>query len=252
MTWRFIYLGERHPYEVSSYSEAFKKARAANLVPDTMYIFQYGEPTVHYGTSPNTFRIKRKFCEENKIFLARANHGSIPTYWDKASLYVFIVYRLSEEPVHSEELLRCQRGIVNALAELGLKAKIKEGWNDVLLNGKKVASIGSKLFYKGVQVSRFAIFLDFDFDTAEKAVIPKQEMRGYMTSLNAELGREVSPQEVVDALKVGFGSILDVAFQVEYELTEGERDLVDGLREKYSSEKWIKTGRWSPVKEYER
>lgn len=252
MSWRLVYLGERDQFECAAFSEAFMKARFENLTPDTFYVFQPAESTVHYGRDGDPSKVKHKFCMEHGVKILRYRHPNRnPMYFDKSSFLMYIIYRPSEIIPAEVEMLRVQQGIVNALAVLGLEGEIKRGGNDVLIDGKKVAGIAN-ITYEDIQVSKFFLNADFDYDLAENSIVSKHDLRESVATLKGKLGHDVSSAEVVDALKDGFESILDAEFEVEYELTESEKNIVEGLRDKYTSEIWIKTGRWSPVKDYGR
>jgi len=252
MRWRLVYLGERDQFECAAFSEAFIKARFDNLTPDTFYVFQPAESTVHYGRDGDLSKVKHKFCMEHGIKVVRYRHPNPdPMYFDKSSFLMYIIYRPSEIIPADVEMLRVQQGIVNALAVLGINAEIKRGGNDVLIDGKKVSGIAN-ITYKDIQVSKFFLNADFDFEVAENSIVSKHDLRESVTTLKNKIGHNASPEEILGALRRGFEPILSAEFDMEYELTETEKAIVEGLRDKYTSEQWIKTGRWSPVKEYGR
>lgn len=250
MKWRLVYLGERDAFECASYSEVFKNARAGDIIPDSIFLYQYAEPTVHFGRGPGLGRVKHKFCEKNGIKVVRFNHpNQVAIFCDKSTFLGQIVYRPLVKIPADEEMVRIQQGVIDALAILGVEACIKKGTNDILMNGKKVAKV-SNITYGDIQLSKILINADFNFELAEKSLVPKHDIREDIISLKAKLGREIAPAEMVDALRRGFEPILDAEFELVYEFTEAEKDVVAGLRDKFTSEMWIKAGKWSPVKDY--
>lgn len=252
MTWRLVYLGERDPYECASYIEAFPTAMKRNLITNTLNIHKWSKPTVFTGRGGSFGDAKQDFRVSSGMVLARGVQDvSHHFFLDKSQFLINIIYRSLEEISRREETTKIQRGIVNTLGVLGLTAVLKEGGNDVLIEGKKVSSVAPPLRDGDVRVIRFNLINDFDFDTVERAIVAKHNMRETMTTLKAKLGREITSEELIDALRLGFEPVLDAEFgDVEYELADAVKEIVAGLRKKYTSEQWIKTGRWSPVKDY--
>lgn len=249
--WRLVYLGERDSYECASYTEAFGEARAADLIPNSLYIFHYKEPTVHYGRGAGRGKVKHNFCVEHGIKIVRSNNLSPnPFFCDKSMPVICIVYRSPEECTEGGEMLRCQKGIVNTLAALGLKTEIKRGGNDVLKDGKRIAG-GVVSSYKGIWETKFTLLNAPDFSVVVKTMVCKHDPWKSDTTLKVELGSEPSPSDIVKAFKEGFQPVYNAQFgDVEYDLTEIEKSIVVGLREKYTSNEWIRLGKWSPVKDY--
>jgi lipoate-protein ligase A len=60
-----------------------------------------------------------------------------------------------------------------------------------------------------------------------------------VTSINREMGRKLSFEEVRAAMSEGFASALDVKL-VEGELTHRELELANELRSKLGSEEWLR------------
>ncbi len=251
MNWRLVYLGERDPHEVSSYNEAFAKAMKEGLITNSFYILRWSKPTVHVGRGGSFSDIKHDFRVEYGITEIRGSPNAPKhMFLDKCQFFLVFIYRSIEEPSNKEEMTRFQNGIVNTLDILGIKATLKKGGNDILIDGKKVSGIALSK-YGELRTVRITLICDFDFDIAENAIVSEKDLRKSIITLNSKLGREITSEEMINALKTGFEPILEAEFgDVEYDLTDVEKSIVSGLREKYTSEEWIKRGKWSPVKDY--
>jgi len=248
MGWKIISLGEQNPYNIVSYAEAFKIARERVISPNTLVLSRFDRPCA----VGNYAKTKTGFCEASDITIIRTfTRSKNAMYCNRSEFLNYACYYPTKEMMQEEIFPWWLKIISKTLCELGLDAVPKKGGNDVLIHGKKVCSMSSHS-HGEVQLIGFNLIMNFDYDTAEKAIVPKNDLRETVTGVNAEAGREVTDDEVVAAFKKLFEEEFGEEVEVVYELTEAEREIVDGLGEKYRSEQWIKTERWSPVKDYGR
>ncbi|MBA7715381.1 hypothetical protein ES703_124423 [subsurface metagenome] len=248
MSWKLVNLGERDPVDVVSYPEAFKIAREKNVSPDSLVISKFDRPGVH----GNYRKINPDFCREKNIGAVRSLLPSPnATYFDSSIFFCWVVYHPPEKATSGEIIYEWTEKISKALRRIGLAAIPKKGGNDVLIKGKKVSTVSAHSLGK-TQVIGFSIIMSFNFEVAEKAIVSKHTMRETITGINDVSERKYSDDEVVLAIKEELEESLQEKVDVCYELTEAEREIVNGLREKYTSEQWIKYKRWSPVKDYGR
>lgn len=251
MNWRMVYLGERDAYEAISYFEAFKISMERGLNPNTLYLYGFSEPTVFFGKGRAVNTVKLDSCRRQGIKTVRGGiGGENALYFDRSATYLgILLYRTAEETPADIEMTRCQRGLINALSLLGLKAEPKKDGNDVLVDGKKICTIATHA-YKSIQMNIFGVSADFNFEMADKVIVPKSDMRKSITTLKEKLGHVVSPEAIIMALKAGFEPVFKTEFEVSYELNEAEKKIVAELRKKYTSEEWTRRGKWSPIKDY--
>ncbi len=100
---------------------------------------------------------------------------------------------------------RIERGLIAACAELGLATAQVEGRSGVWVTAddrgpdRKIAAIGIRVA-RGVTMHGFALNADCDL-AAFGAIIPCGITDASVTSLTAELGREVSVADVVDPVR---------------------------------------------------
>jgi len=240
--WRLLDLGAVNPHENQVMEELLIDARRKNLIPDTLNIRMPGR-YVEVGQKASLSEINLDFCRSEGIPVVREGvlGGSVHVYGETLPFAV-----VSREHLNRKTMMAC---LIESLRVLGLSAHIKQGSNNILTGGKKVASTGDRII-DGVFIGGASILSDFDFDFCKKVIKKPKDHRGKMTTLRAQLGREVSYDEVVAALKAGFESVLQVEFVVSNSLTEAEEIIIEGLLVKYRSDEWLRYGKWSPVKDY--
>jgi len=120
------------------------------------------------------------------------------------------------------------------------------------MRGKKVSSIGMYGVFGDVWIYSIDIFMNFNFEIAEKAIVSKHKvpMHETMTEIRVEAGRDISFEEMIDALKDAIEEEYNIEFDISDRLTDAEEALIESLREKYTSNLWLRLGKWSPVKDY--
>ena len=252
MKWRVVYLGLRDPYECSTLPEALLTAVENKLVPDSLYFFQYSRPAAYMLRRAGVnISVKPSYCAEQGIPLVRVfNDGSSSALFDRDQLYAFLIYHPKNEVSNDFEMARIKQTLIASISEV--EVRTEKGRNDVQIGNKKVASIGVLMKKGGVRSTRVSILNDFNFDLAEKMIVPKHNMRENMTTLKAH-GLTISMVSLMQNFKTAVEDTYGVEFtKVEHNLTESEKQIVAGLMDKYTSEAWIKTGRWSPVRDYGR
>jgi lipoate-protein ligase A len=145
---------------------------------------------------------------------------------------------------------RIYAGLTRALNILGVTADYNEGsakaCPNLTVNGRKISG-SAQCHRSGVVLQHGTILANVNLEKmftylrvpwAESCMQVVGVARRKITSLYDELGKNVSPAELVEALREGFGQALDVEI-VEGELTAHERDLAEKLREqKYATADW--------------
>ena len=253
--WRLLYLDAVDPFEMSSYEEVFSKARSLNLIPNSLIALRVSKPTAAVGQSASIkYWVNQKFCEENDVTIIRGfrQPAGISNYFGSENLLCWLVRdRLGS--VDKWSISRFKKCVVHTLQILGLESTAKGTRNDVQVGGKKVSSIGifsnSK---RDIWIYTLDLFLGFNFEIAEQATVSKHKepMHEKMSTIQVEAGRNISFEELIDALKEAFKEEFNVEFDISYELSDAENEIVDSLREKYTSKSWIELGKWSQIKEY--
>lgn len=253
--WNLVKLGDMDPYTAKALDEALIIARSKGIIGNTLVV-RKALTSIWIGRRTSLSQVNVSFCKENNIPIARAFQGGGVSLLGGLPGFSLVVDRdFSSSKNFSRLLMEC---VVKAFQVLGLPAKARK--NDVLVGEKKIsgtaiARFGDILFFGGT------LALDFDYDLARKTlIIPSEKFKDkkaksvdeWVTTAKIELNREVGFDEAVYALKKGFEEVLRVEFEVSNFLIEAVDQILEGLQEKYRSESWLKTGRWSPVKDYKR
>ncbi|MBA7615030.1 hypothetical protein ES703_22306 [subsurface metagenome] len=199
-------------------------------------------------------RVHSDYCKANGIPVIRSvlPHGETG-YSDSGEFRVCAaINNTSGYAISSTNMGRryLSKVIIAALNFLNINADW-EGCN-IFVSGKKIGAVTAYQF-SDVILLKSHVFLDWDIDTAEKAIIsPKHDMRERIRTLK-QLGKDVSFDELKDAVKQAFQQVFGITLEGELpnkELVDGIKASIEGLHPKYASETWLKYGKWSPVKDY--
>lgn len=155
---------------------------------------------------------------------------------------------LRENDVPSDILKSYEKicgALILGMEKLGVDAKFSP-INDIVVNGKKVSG-NAQTRQEGVILQHGTVLVDVDVkkmfsllnvsdEKIKDKMIKSAEER--VTSLNHELKRKITEDELEKALIIGFEIAFDVIFE-EGELTKEELELAQKLyEEKYSADKW--------------
>lgn len=250
--WRFIILRDADPYTFQYAREVVTTSIGKNVAPSTLLVEQPASPLIPVGKNTDlNSTVRLQFCKENGIPIIRtvSPHAS-SGFYDNNTIRCVLVAKSPLFP--SWELFNrlFYKSIVASLKVLGIQAEHPPKSNNILIGQKKASTSSGGLFGNTMMMS-CTLSLDFDYDLAEKAIISKKVMREWVTTINKELGRNVSFDEVCDAVKQGFQHTLRIEL-MDANLNDEEMNIMKDLGEKHQSETWVKYGRWSPVKDYER
>jgi lipoate---protein ligase len=137
--------------------------------------------------------------------------------------------------------------LLRALNELGVPAEFRPK-NDLQVNGKKIAGLSASAEVGSCLLFHCSMLVDFDIPLMLQIMnTPSEKLydKGYscfsqrLTTIQQELGREVSIGEVMKTILSSF----EHEFQVEFasdSLTEWERAKVEQLKaERYTGDEWI-------------
>ncbi len=248
-TFRYVFMDDLEPFRFQSIKEALVKLIGEGISPNTL-ILSNPDPYVSIGQKGNIDKLVNvEYCEENNIPIVRSfsPHDS-SIFYSSMLRCSFYINSESSFMTGGAIISLMNRAVVETLEQLGVEVDYPVGTNNVLVAGKKIAFANWFTFPKTVWFA-FNIILVSSYDEAEKAINSPKDMRIHTTSIESELGRQVSFDEMKDVLTDTFQQILDVDFE-EGSLTAEEEALSDKLEVKNRSESWLKTGRWSPVKDY--
>lgn len=241
--WRFVELS-LEPYRFTCIREALAVCVGEGLSPNTLLFPQLSEEYVGIGKLTNISQmVHLDFCKTNDIPIIRSfSPVRTSSFIDSNSIRCWAV---ATKGITKQAFFEAA---VASLKSLGLKAEHVPKTNNIVIKGRKVSVCNVHRHGNSI-LFPWSIALDFNYDRAEKAIYSPRNMREWVTTVRKELGREVSVGELKDAVKQGFQQTLGITFE-EGGLSTEEISKIEELLPKYTSETWLKYGKWSPVKEY--
>lgn len=246
---RYVFMDDLEPFKFQSVKEALVELIGEGSSPNTLVISN-PNPYVSIGSQGSIKeKVNIEYCAENNIPIVRSfsEHGA-SIFYDKMLRCSFYINK--ESSLMEELIPLVNLAVVETLGQVGVEVDYPPETNNVLTNGRKIAFANWFKFPKALWFA-FNIILISSYDTAEKAINSPKDMREHTTSVESESGRRVSFEEMSSVLRDVFQGVLGVNF-IEGSLTDEEEALSNKIEVKNHSESWIKTSRWSPVKDYGR
>ncbi len=249
MEWRLLPLRIDDAFTSMAIDEALLRLNAEGKSPNTVRFWRWLPSTVSIGCFQSVRRevdleVAKKYCVD---VVRRITGGGAVFHDHDGELTYSVVCRQSDVPgdiIKSYKLI-CG-GLVRGFECLGLQAEFKPV-NDVLANGKKISGSaqtrrwGSVLQHGTVLVSpdvrrMFELLRVSPEKISDKFIASVYER---VTTVERELGRKPSFEEVREAMSRGFEKSLDVKLS-EDAFTSEELELAAGLEPKYASDKWLR------------
>ena len=252
--WRLLKLETYNAYMNMAVDEAVLTARMKGLAPNTVRFYRWNPSAVSIGKfqiAENEVHLES--CAKHGVDVVRRITGGGAVYLDADGELTYSVIASKDDlkvKDATEAYAKIYSGMVQALKILGLEADFNEGAEraspNLTINGKKIS--GSAQCHKaGIVLQHGTFLLDADLEkmfTFLRVPWGKTLMeivaiaRDKITSIKAELGKEISLYAVHQALIEGFQIAFKTQFQRE-ELTPYEKELAEKLyKEKYSTADW--------------
>jgi len=261
--WRLLKLETHNAYMNMAIDEAILNARIKGLVPNTVRFYRWNPSAVSIGKFQNIENeVYLDNCLKHGVDVVRRVTGGGTVYHDAEGEITYSVVA-DKDDLNAKDITevyaKIYAGIVEALKILGLRANFNEGspraCPNLTVNGKKIS--GSAQCHKsGIVLQHGTILVDVNLErmfTFLKVPWAKTCMevvyiaKNKITSIRAELGKEVSIERVHEALVEGFHETLKTPFKPK-ELTPYEKELAEKLyREKYITANWNMHGKEASV-----
>lgn len=236
--------------------------RREGLFPSIRF-YRWEIPTLSFGYNQRySLAVDENYCRENGINIVRRPTGGRAVLHDIEVTYS--VVGRTDDPQLGDSVLETYRLISLALAKgftkLGIEAELitphkaspgrrgRIGTNpcffspsryELAVSGNKIVGSAQKRG-RGAFLQHGSIPLDIDIPKLLGATGHSSLPSGYsLTSVNEAAGRDVSPDELIEALSAGFSEVFN-ADLIREELTEKEAEEAGLLREKYMSPEWNK------------
>jgi len=193
------------PYLVAlDQQRAVHAAVVAGRAPDTLLLLEH--PSV-YTAGRRTEAAERP---TDGTLVLDVDRGGKITWHGPGQLVGYPILRLAE-PIDVVGYVRRLEGIIiDVLAELGVAGERVAGRSGVWLRGAdKIAAIGIRVA-QGVTMHGFALNCSNSFEAYDQIVACGIADAG-VTSISRELGRHVTPEDVVPLISARFARLTEVA-----------------------------------------
>jgi len=249
LNWRLLPLRVDDAFMSMAIDEALLILNAEKKSPNTVRFWRWLPSAVSLGCFQSLEReVDLEAARRHGVDIVRRITGGGAVFHDhQGELTYSLVCGEEDMPrdiVESYKII-CD-GIVQGLKQLGIPAEFRP-INDVQVNGKKISGSaqtrrwGSLLQHGTILISP-DVRLMFELLKVSPEKISDKFISSVferVTTIERELGRRPSFEQVREAMIKGFERALNVDL-VEGELTRAELDLAAKLRPKYASKEWLR------------
>ncbi len=252
-TWRLLSLQTNNAYMNMAIDEAILNELIIGKVPNTLRFYRWKPSAVSIGRNQNPdTQVHIDSCKRQGVDIVRRISGGGTVYHDFEGEVTYSVTARTSDFGTGDIIgvyFKIYSTITDALRLLGVSADFSGGdaknCPNLTVNGKKISG-SSQIITHGVVLQHgtllrsvdlpkmFTLLKLNDVSCTQAAEIAKRKI----TSIQDELGHNVAPETIANALAQGFRAILKIQFE-EGELTPSEVENANKLYiEKYSNEKW--------------
>ena len=253
-TWRLLKLETHNAFMNMAIDESILRARIEGLAPNTLRFYRWKPSAVSIGRFQKIGdEVQLENCRKYGVDVVRRITGGGAVYHDAGNEITYSVIA-NKRDMETEDIAavyaRIYAGLAEALKIFEINADFNQGTSRTCPNltvcGKKIS--GSAQSHKmGVVLQHGTLLLGVNLEKmfallrvpwAKTCMEIVNIARHRISSLNNELDRTVSVQEIHQALIKGFGKALNVRL-LEGELTTSEHKLAGKLCEgRYTTDIW--------------
>jgi len=247
--WRIrLIIDDGDPHYQMALDEALLTLRSLNVIPDTLRLYVFNPSGITIGYFQSLRRaVNVEKAKELNIPIVRRITGGGSVYHDANGEITYSIVstleRLPKDVAKSYEFIT--KGIVYAAEYLGVEAKFIP-INDVVIGGKKFSG-QAQIRRRNTILQHGTFMYASDLDLLASVLrVPKIKLkakkvpsiRERVTTVSEALGRRVSREEAIEALKYGFSRALNAELY-EDSLRPEEIELAKNLIWKYMSREWL-------------
>ncbi len=257
-TWRLLPLETNNAFMNMAIDEAILNARIAGQAPNTLRFYRWQPSAVSIGKNQNPENeLYLDACKQQGIDVVRRVSGGGTVYHDFEGEVTYSV--TAQTAVFgtgdiTAVYFKIYEAITDALRLLGVPADFSSGdaknCPNLTVKGKKISG-SSQTITRGVVLQHGTILRSVDLpkmftllklkdaSCTQAADIAKRKI----TSIQNELGHQISPETIANALAQGFKAILKIQLEPN-ELTQTERETANKLyKQKYITKEWTFSGK---------
>jgi lipoate-protein ligase A len=259
--WRLLKLETFNAYRNMAIDESTLIARMKGIVPDTLRFYKWRPSAVSIGKFQDPEKeVQLENCKKQGVDVVRRITGGGTVYHDLRGEVTYSAV-IRKQDLGTSDIgaiyAKLYSGLAVALRILGISADFNEGNTkacpNLTVKGRKISG-SAQTHRAGVVLQHGTLLLDVDLERmfallrvpwARTSMEVVNVAKGKITSINSELGKKVSAEEVTGALAEGFSRALNVEL-VEGEMTRYESNLAAKLEEQnYANDDWNFRGRSS-------
>jgi len=248
--WRLLDTDLGDAFYNMALDEAIAIARSKNLVPNTLRFFRWEPSAVSIGYFQSMEEeVDIKACNKLGIDYVRRRTGGGAVYHDRDGELTYSLIINEDHPLISRDFQKTYEnlcsGIIRGLRILGVPAEFKP-INDIIVGGKKISG-NAQTRSMNVVHQHGTILRDVNPTLMFTVLkVPSEKIRDKMiksvkervTSIKSYLKKEVSFEELKDALIKGFEEAFNIRL-IPGEVTNFEEQTAIKLKmEKYSTREW--------------
>ncbi|MUN29658.1 lipoyl protein ligase domain-containing protein [Sulfuracidifex metallicus] len=245
MSWRYITLPPQDGYHMVT-SFVSVADYVSNGGKNTLLLFNVKQPFVNVGVHQEVWlEVDLEYTKKMGIPVVRRDLGGGTVVITPGEQDFFLVVRHEDAPSSPSALYqKFLTPIVNVIRSYGIDATLKD--QDIVVKGKKISGNGAMTRGKAVVITG-NILLTLDVELMSKCIkVPSEkfrdkvakDMRGWLTSIQDEIGYVPSKEELYKKIKEEFEKELNVKFE-ESNLTPEEIEEWDKLANEKIDEEWI-------------
>ncbi len=187
--------------------------RVKREVEDTLILLEH-PPVITIGRRADKrhLLVVETTLEQRGIRVYQIERGGDITYHGPGQLIGYLIFHLKEGLVGVRRFIEnIEQALIKALGEFNIRAHTKERLIGVWVKDKKIASIGVA-FKDGVSMHGFALNVKRDL-SGFQLINPCGLSAEQMTSMEMVLNREVDPNAVRSAVRIGLEAVFGFVFQ---------------------------------------
>jgi len=252
-TWRLLPLETNNAFMNMAIDEAILTARIADKVPNTLRFYRWQPSTVSIGKNQNPqTEVYLDACKRMGVDVVRRISGGGTVYHDFEGEVTYSINAKIQD-IGTADIttvyVKIYEAIKDALRLLGITADFSSGdaknCPNMTVQGKKISG-SSQTITRGVVLQHGTLLRSVDLPKMFQLLKLKNASctqatdiaKRKITSIQNELGHEVSPDTVANALAQGFRAMLKIQLEPG-NLTPYEVELANKLcKEKDASAKW--------------
>jgi len=235
--WRFLDVEYRDPYKNMAVDEALLIAVERNIAPNTVRFWRNPNAVVIGRSQSLEAEVSLEACEKHGASVVRRFTGGGAVYQDRGNLNWTIVSRRDHPLAKINGILGVfkvfSKPILEGIRALGIRAEFKPP-NSIFVGNKKISGMAAYVKREAI-LCHGTLLVKTDLNILTEVLKP---VKTKVTTLQQELGRQISIARIKRAILTGFDSVYDMKVK-QGRLSREEVEIVKRLyRNKYATEEW--------------